>query len=124
MLRRAEASRSGAKRLVGAIMVYYGSYCFERLHPLQCGIFRRKIRTTSAVPHFAARENPLVFYPRRVLEMFDDLRWHRAVLPQVGKAFVGQVARDLAVQAGIHGSRVEPDLCRRGRCGLRLLDRQ
>src|SRR5262249_48158782 len=67
LLRRAEASGSGMKRLVGAIMVYYGSFRFERLPPLQCGVFRGKVRATRR-PNFA-RENPFIFYPRRLWEI-------------------------------------------------------
>lgn len=67
MIRRAEASGTGAKKLVAAILAYYGSYRFEKLHPLQGGILRRKVRT-SRRPTFP-RENPLVFYPRRVWEV-------------------------------------------------------
>ena len=50
-----------------AIVTYYGSYRFEKVHPLQCGVFRRKIRTTrrSGLP----LENPLVFYARRAWEI-------------------------------------------------------
>ena len=27
-------------------MAYYGSYCFDRVHPLQAGVLRRKCRAT------------------------------------------------------------------------------
>ena len=64
MLRRAEASGMRAQRMVDHVMMYYGSYRFEKLHPLQCGLFRRKVRT-SRRPTFPI-ENPLTFYPRRV----------------------------------------------------------
>jgi radical SAM superfamily enzyme YgiQ (UPF0313 family) len=66
MLRRAEVSGCGAKKLLAAMLVYYGTYKVEGLHPLQCGVMRRKVRTTRR-PTFA-RENPLLFYPRRVWE--------------------------------------------------------
>jgi radical SAM superfamily enzyme YgiQ (UPF0313 family) len=66
MLRRAQVSGAGGKKMVSAIMTYYGSYRFEHVHPLQGGILRRKVRTTRR-PSFP-RENPLVFYPRRLWE--------------------------------------------------------
>ncbi len=66
MLKRAVASHTGVQRLLGAVMMYYGSFRFERLHPLQSGLFRRKVRTTRR-PSFP-RENPLVFHARRVWE--------------------------------------------------------
>jgi radical SAM superfamily enzyme YgiQ (UPF0313 family) len=66
LLRRAKASGIALGRIVWSICCYYGSYRFEKVHPLQCGILRRKVRTTRrpGLP----RENPLLFYPRRVWE--------------------------------------------------------
>ena len=68
LLRRAKASGIALGRIVWSICCYYGSYRFEKVHPLQCGILRRKVRTTRrpGLP----RENPLLFYPRRVWEFF------------------------------------------------------
>lgn len=67
LLRRAHAGGPRAKRLAAMIYLYYGSYRFENVHPLQCGVLRRKVRTTRrpGLP----RENPLFFYPRRLWEM-------------------------------------------------------
>src|SRR5262249_49195920 len=66
LLRRARAGGPRTRSVAGAIFTYYGSYCFERVHPLQSGVFRRKVRHTRrpGMP----RENPLIFYPRRVWE--------------------------------------------------------
>jgi hypothetical protein len=66
LLRRAKASKLGTRRMAASIMWYYGSYCFEKVHPLQGGVLRRKVRTTRrpGLP----RESPLLFYPRRVCE--------------------------------------------------------
>jgi len=69
MMRRAEVSGLGASKLLQAVLLYYGSIRFEKLHPLQCGVFRRKIRSTRR-PSFA-RENPLVFYPKRLWEVLN-----------------------------------------------------
>jgi radical SAM superfamily enzyme YgiQ (UPF0313 family) len=66
LMRRAEASGLKAGRLLQSIVMYYGMFRHEHLHPLQCGILRRKVRTTRR-PSFP-RENPLVFYPRVVWE--------------------------------------------------------
>lgn len=67
LLRRARASGIATGRMVWSVCCYYGSYRFERVHPLQCGILRRKVRATRrpGLP----RENPLVFYPRRLWEI-------------------------------------------------------
>jgi pyruvate-formate lyase-activating enzyme len=66
LLRRAKASGIKTGRMIWSILCYYGSYRFEKVHPLQCGIVRRKIRTTRrpGLP----REHPLLFYPRRLVE--------------------------------------------------------
>jgi hypothetical protein len=67
LLRRAHASGPRAKRLAAMIFLYYGSYRFENVHPLQCGVLRRKVRATRrpGLP----RERPLIFYPRRLWEI-------------------------------------------------------
>jgi hypothetical protein len=77
LLRRARASGIATGRLVWSICCYYGSYRFEKVHPLQCGIVRRKIRGTRrpGLP----RENPLLFYPRRLWEIvstYAALGWY------------------------------------------------
>jgi radical SAM superfamily enzyme YgiQ (UPF0313 family) len=67
LFRRAKASGIALGRMVWSICCYYGSYRFEKVHPLQCGILRRKVRVTRrpGLP----RENPLLFYPRRLWEI-------------------------------------------------------
>src|SRR5262249_11109663 len=66
LLRRARASGITTARMAWAILCYYGSYRFEQVHPLQCGVLRRKVRATRrpGLP----RENPLLFYPRQLWE--------------------------------------------------------
>ena len=71
LLRRAAASSDNpakqTARLVYHVAQFYGTMKYEQVHPLQSGFFRRKLRTQrrSGLP----RENPLLFYPRRVWEM-------------------------------------------------------
>jgi hypothetical protein len=62
LIRRGAANGASAVKVANAVMTYYGSYRYERLHPLQCGFFRRKVRTSrrSTFP----LENPLLFYPK------------------------------------------------------------
>jgi hypothetical protein len=67
LLRRAQAGGPRIKRVAAMIFLYYGSYRFENVHPLQCGILRRKVRT-SRRPGLP-RENPLLFYARRLWEL-------------------------------------------------------
>ena len=69
LLRRAKASGIKPVRLVNHVLQFYFTFRQERVHPLQGGFFRRKLRSQrrSGLP----RENPLFFYPRRVWEIVD-----------------------------------------------------
>jgi radical SAM superfamily enzyme YgiQ (UPF0313 family) len=67
LLRRARAGALRVKRMASAIITFYGSYRFEKVHPLQSGVFRRKVRGTRR-PDMPL-ENPLLFYPRRAWEI-------------------------------------------------------
>jgi len=69
MFRRAKASGIKPVRLVNHVLQFYFTFKQEKVHPLQGGFFRRKIRRTrrAGLP----RENPLFFYPRRVWEVAD-----------------------------------------------------
>ena len=66
IFRRAKASGIKPVRLLNHILQFYFTFIQENVHPLQGGYFRRKIRRhrRSTLP----RENPLVFYPRRIRE--------------------------------------------------------
>jgi hypothetical protein len=66
LMRRALAAGRNPRRVLELALQFYGCYRYLRVHPLQGGYFRRKVRTErrAAFP----RENPIVFYPRRVLE--------------------------------------------------------
>ena len=57
LLRRAERGGGGMRHIAAAILAYHGSYRFEGLHPLQCGLLRRKIRATRR-PGMPRREPP------------------------------------------------------------------
>ena len=69
MLRRAKASGIKPVRLVNHVLQFYFTFKQEKVHPLQGGFFRRKIRSQrrSGLP----REIPLIFYPRRIWEVVD-----------------------------------------------------
>jgi hypothetical protein len=68
IFRRAKASGIKPVRLLNHILQFYFTFIQENVHPLQGGYFRRKLRRQrrAGLP----RENPLVFYPRRVGEVF------------------------------------------------------
>jgi radical SAM superfamily enzyme YgiQ (UPF0313 family) len=67
ILRRARASGVATNKVGGILTWISGSEAIERVHPLQFGFFRRKIRSQrrSGLPI----ESPFVFYPRRLLEV-------------------------------------------------------
>ena len=66
LLRRAVADGIDAKRLMLSIVQFRSIPLIENVHPLQGGYVRRKVRRTRrpGLP----RENPLLFYPRRLVE--------------------------------------------------------
>ena len=67
IFRRAKASGIKPVRLLNHILQFYFTFLQENVHPLQGGYFRRKLRRErrAGLP----RENPLVFYVRRVREV-------------------------------------------------------
>jgi len=68
IFRRAKASGIKPVRLLNHVLQFYFTFLQENVHPLQGGYFRRKLRRErrAGLP----RENPVVFYPRRVREVF------------------------------------------------------
>jgi Radical SAM superfamily len=66
LMRRAEVMGPKAQKIELMVFQFYGSYRYEKLHPLQSGLFRRKVRT-SRRPGLPL-ESPFVFYPRRAVE--------------------------------------------------------
>jgi radical SAM superfamily enzyme YgiQ (UPF0313 family) len=68
LIKRAVASGMRTRRMTSMIFYFYGSHAFERVHPLQGGIFRRKPRSQRrpGLP----RENPIRFLIRRAREMY------------------------------------------------------
>ena len=67
MFRRAKASGIKPVRLVNHVMQFYFTFMQEKVHPLQGGFFRRKVRSQRR-PGLPL-ENPLIFYPRRLAEI-------------------------------------------------------
>ena len=76
ILRRAVVSGLKPKKMANILTAFAGGSRIEGVHPLQLGVIRRKDRTQrrSGLPI----ENPLVFYPRRVVEQARTVgRWLR-----------------------------------------------
>jgi hypothetical protein len=67
LLRRAETGNIRTKSLAMMIWLFYGSYCCEGVHPLQAGIFRRKVRTSRRKGFPIV--SPVLFYPRLLWEI-------------------------------------------------------
>ncbi len=69
LLRRAKARGVLPRRMMKRLLAFYACLKFEKVHPLEGGLFRRKYRRDrrSDMP----RENPLVFYPRYAWEILD-----------------------------------------------------
>ncbi|MBV8362049.1 MAG: radical SAM protein, partial [Deltaproteobacteria bacterium] len=68
LFKRTVACGASTARLAAMIFDFYGSHAFERVHPLQSGLIRRKVRRQrrSGLP----REKLLPFSIRRVREIF------------------------------------------------------
>ena len=67
LIKRAVASGIHTKRITRMIFYFYASHAYERVHPLQGGIIRRK-RRRQRRPGFP-RENLIRFFVRRVREI-------------------------------------------------------
>jgi radical SAM superfamily enzyme YgiQ (UPF0313 family) len=69
LLKRAVASRISAARMANMIFYFRASHTYERVHPLQSGVVRRKLRRQRrpGLP----RENALVFQARRLKEFVE-----------------------------------------------------
>jgi hypothetical protein len=67
LLKRAVASGLKPARLAGMIFNFYGSFRYERVHPLQSGVLRRKLRTQRrpGMPIV----NPVLFYSQRLWDI-------------------------------------------------------
>jgi hypothetical protein len=67
VIRRAAAKGQNVNKVTSFLTWFYGCTTIEGIHPLEGGIFRRKIRTLRRPT--IARENPLWFYPKRAFEV-------------------------------------------------------
>ena len=74
VIRRAAAKGQNINKVTSFLTWFYGCTTIEGIHPLEGGIFRRKIRTMRR-PIFP-KENPLWFYPKRAFEVLQTgLKW-------------------------------------------------
>jgi Radical SAM superfamily len=83
VLRRAVASGLKPRKMADVMTAFSAAARIEGVHPLQCGVIRRKVRTQRR--HGMPIVNPLVFYPLRAVEFVTvvaqwlrvGLRYHR-----------------------------------------------
>lgn len=68
MMRRVDAKGMSGGFLKTLVVLFYGGVLINKLHPLESGYLRLKVRTQRR-PTFAL-ESPFVFYPRRLWEIF------------------------------------------------------
>jgi radical SAM superfamily enzyme YgiQ (UPF0313 family) len=103
VLRRGVASGLKPRKIVDALTVFSGATRIEGVHPLQFGFVRRKVRTQRR--YGMPRENPLVFYPRRVIEIgrmafhwYRLMKRYRAIMERVIADPAAAQYTDLALQ--------------------------
>ncbi|MEE8504873.1 MAG: hypothetical protein V3S40_01490, partial [Kiloniellales bacterium] len=85
VLRLGAAKGIKLQKLFLPLGAFYGAITIEKIHPLEAGVLRRKVRTQrrSGLP----LENPIFFYPRRVWEtLLTHARWARLYLQYSGLA--------------------------------------
>ncbi|MDX1512379.1 MAG: radical SAM protein [Gammaproteobacteria bacterium] len=66
LFRRAAVGGARPSKVMAMVLWFHGSLLYEKLHPLQSGLFRRKVRTQRR--YGMPRVNPLIFYPMRAWE--------------------------------------------------------
>ncbi len=69
IMRRAAATRISPGKMMFLLLWFWGCVSLEKVHPLQGGYLRRKVRTDRrpGLP----QENPVLFYPRMAWELVD-----------------------------------------------------
>jgi radical SAM superfamily enzyme YgiQ (UPF0313 family) len=67
LIKRNIAAGMRSSRMAAMIFYYYGCFLHERVHPLQGGAFRRKVRSQRRPD--MPRVNPFIFYPKRLAEI-------------------------------------------------------
>jgi len=74
LMRRAAAKGQSVVKVMFFLLCFYGSISLEGIHPLEGGVFRRKVRgmRRPGMP----KENPFIFYPRRLWEFLTKpIQW-------------------------------------------------
>jgi hypothetical protein len=107
VLKRAAATGLRMNKVADVMTAFSSAARIEGVHPLQCGIIRRKVRTSrrDGMPIV----NPLIFYPVRTVEFVSvvaqwltvGLRYHRIkkriVADPSSKAYVDDATRPVSI---------------------------
>jgi radical SAM superfamily enzyme YgiQ (UPF0313 family) len=108
VLRRAVASGLKPRKMADVMTAFSAAARIEGVHPLQCGIIRRKVRTSRR--HGMPIVNPFVFYPVRAVEFVAvvaqwlsvGLRYHqikkRVVADPASKTYLDDATRVSSVE--------------------------
>ncbi len=108
VLKRAAATGLRMNKIADVMTAFSSAARIEGVHPLQCGIIRRKVRTTRR--HGMPIVNPLVFYPVRAVEFVSVVaqwltvgwRYHqikkRVVQDPASKAYIDDATRVFSVE--------------------------
>jgi radical SAM superfamily enzyme YgiQ (UPF0313 family) len=107
VLKRAAATGLRMNKIADVMTAFSSAARIEGVHPLQCGIIRRKIRTSRR--HGAPIVNPLIFYPVRAVEFVSVVaqwltvgwRYHRIkkriVADPSNKTYVDDATRPVSI---------------------------
>jgi radical SAM superfamily enzyme YgiQ (UPF0313 family) len=108
VLKRAVASGLKPRKMADVMTAFSSAARIEGVHPLQCGIIRRKVRTTRR--HGMPIVNPLIFYPVRAVEFVSvvaqwltvGLRYHRIkkriVADPASKTYIDDATRPVSIE--------------------------
>ena len=107
VLKRAAATGLRMNKIADVMTAFSSASRIEGVHPLQCGIVRRKVRTSRR--HGMPIVNPLIFYPVRAVEFVSVVaqwltvgwRYHRIkkriVADPSSKTYVDDATRPVSI---------------------------
>ena len=108
ILRRAAATGLRMNKVADVMTAFSSAARIEGVHPLQCGIVRRKVRTSRR--HGMPIVNPLIFYPVRAVEFVSAVaqwltvgwRYHsikkRVLTDPAHKSYVDDATRPVTIE--------------------------
>jgi hypothetical protein len=105
IMRRAAATGIRLTKIYELSTIFSGAARIERVHPLQFGFFRRKVRKQRR--HGLRRLNPLIFYPWRAFDVARTVwQWYRLVRRH--KAIMERVKADPTAESYIDQALTPP----------------